>query len=89
MCEIPRSFLISTIKNNPAVHIPEYAKNNDHTFLIKNFRGRIIDKRILSNCIHLLTHSPKMNTQVPFSSPPLIIFKPSAFLAKNDLLLSL
>ena len=74
MCEIPRLFLISTIKNNPAVHIPEYAKNNDHTFLIKNFRGRIIDKRILSNCTHLLTHSPKMNTQVPFSSTPQIVF---------------
>ena len=74
MCEIPRLFLISTIKNNPAVHTPEYAKNNDHTFLIKNFRGRIIDKRILSNCTHLLTHSPKMNTQVPFPSAPQIAF---------------
>ena len=44
------------------------------TFVDYNFRGRIVDKRILSNCIHF-THSPKMNIQVPFSRPPQIIVK--------------
>ena len=69
MCEIFTLFLISSIKNSPAVHIPEYAKNHGHTCLIKNLRDRIFYKRLLSNYRHLLTHSPKMNTQVPFPSP--------------------
>ena len=69
MCEICRLFLISTIKNSPAVYISEYEKNHSHICLIKNLRDRIFYKRLLSNYRHLLTHSPKMNTQVPFSSP--------------------
>ena len=75
MCKIPRLVLISTVENSPAIHLPEYAKNNDHTCLMKHFRGTIVDKRILSNCTYLFTHSPKMNTQVLFSNPPQIIFK--------------
>ena len=55
MCEIFRLFLISAIKNSPAVHIPEYEKNQSHTCLIKNLRDRIFYKRLLSNYTHIHT----------------------------------
>lgn len=86
MYKIPRLVLISTVENSPAILLPEYVKNNDYTCLVKHFRGTIADKRILSNCTYLLTHSPKMNTQVLFSNPSQIIFKKTQYShSLNDL----